>query len=45
MAELSRRHLVVSGLAGAGASLLPGSINEANAATASDTIWHRRTAR
>ena len=33
MAELSRRHLVVSGLAGAGASLLPGSINEANAAT------------
>jgi tyrosinase len=33
MAELSRRHLVVSGLAGAGASLLPGSIREANAAT------------
>ena len=32
MAELSRRHLVVSGLAGAGASLLPGSIREANAA-------------
>ena len=33
MAELSRRHLVVSGLAGAGASLLPVAINEANAAT------------
>ena len=33
MAELSRRHLVVSGLAGAGANLLPGAINEANAAT------------
>jgi len=33
MAELSRRHLVISGLAGAGASLLPGTINEANAAT------------
>jgi len=33
MTELSRRHLVVSGLAGAGASLLPGSIREANAAT------------
>ena len=33
MAELSRRHLVVSGLAGAGASLLPGSSREANAAT------------
>jgi tyrosinase len=33
MAELSRRYLVVSGLAGAGASLLPAAINEANAAT------------
>ena len=33
MAELSRRHLVVSGIAGAGASLLPGTINEANAAS------------
>ena len=33
MTVLSRRHLVVSGLAGAGASLLPGAINEANAAT------------
>jgi len=33
MTVMSRRHLVVSGLAGAGASLLPGAINEANAAT------------
>ena len=33
MTVLSRRHLVVGGLAGAGASLLPGAINEANAAT------------
>src|SRR3981189_3123701 len=33
MAELARRHLVVRGLPGAGASLLPGSIREANAAT------------
>jgi tyrosinase len=33
MTTLSRRHLVVSGLAGAGASLLPGSVREANAAT------------
>jgi tyrosinase len=33
MTVLSRRHLVVSGLAGAGASLLPGAINQANAAT------------
>lgn len=34
MAELSRRHLVVSGLAGAGTSVIPGFIKEANAATA-----------
>jgi tyrosinase len=34
VAELSRRHLVVSGLAGAGASVIPGFIKEANAATA-----------
>jgi len=33
MTKLSRRHLVVTGLAGAGASLLPGSVREANAAT------------
>lgn len=33
MAELSRRRLVIGGLAGAGAGLLPGSIREANAAT------------
>ncbi|MDI1266713.1 MAG: tyrosinase family protein [bacterium] len=33
MAELSRRHLVVGGLAGAGASLLPGVVTEAHAAT------------
>jgi tyrosinase len=32
MTVLSRRHLVVSGLAAAGTSLLPGAINEANAA-------------
>ena len=33
MAELSRRHLVASGLAAAGATLLPGTVNQANAAT------------
>ena len=33
MTVMSRRHLVVSGLAAAGTSLLPGAINEANAAT------------
>src|SRR5882724_6250896 len=32
MTVLSRRHLVASGLAAAGASVLPGAINEANAA-------------
>src|SRR3954464_12396663 len=32
MTVLSRRHLVVSGLAAAGTSLFPGAINEANAA-------------
>jgi tyrosinase len=32
--KLSRRHLVAGGLAGAGASVLPGFIGEANAATA-----------
>src|SRR3954468_18316657 len=32
MTVLSRRHLVAGGLAAAGASLLPGAINEANAA-------------
>jgi tyrosinase len=32
--KLSRRHLVAGGLAGAGASLFPGFIKEANAATA-----------
>lgn len=34
MAELSRRHLVASGLAAAGATLLPGTVKQANAATA-----------
>jgi tyrosinase len=34
MTKLSRRHLVAGGLAGAGASVFPGFINEASAATA-----------
>ena len=34
MTKLSRRHLVAGGLAGAGASVFPGFIKEANAATA-----------
>ena len=34
MTKLSRRHLVVGGLAGAGATAIPGFIQEANAATA-----------
>ena len=33
MTKLSRRHLVAGGLAGAGASVFPGFIREANAAT------------
>src|SRR3954469_23052608 len=33
MSKLSRRHLIAGGLAGAGANLLPGAINEAQAAT------------
>ena len=38
MTVLSRRHLVVSGIAAAGASLLPGAINEANANGEKNTI-------
>src|ERR1700742_2239827 len=34
MTKLSRRHLVAGGLAGAGASVFPGFIKEASAATA-----------
>ena len=34
MTKLSRRHLVAGGLAGAGASIFPGFIKEANAAPA-----------
>src|ERR1700710_2124713 len=34
MTKISRRHLVAGGLAGAGASVFPGFINEASAATA-----------